>query len=141
MYVGLGEIPCSPLAGFFIHFLYVVSLSSGPDFRCFCQFVWMHFFLLCTVRFWVPSYDGVLPAVCVLISQFCCATGGYVFGECGSMNLLVWNPLWYWCYAGGGIIPLLLVVLHVSDFLLFALLLCFRGQIVVLYKNKSSWIA
>jgi hypothetical protein len=29
----------------------------------------------------------------------------------------------------------------VSDFLLFALLLCFRGQIVVLYKNKSSWIA
>jgi hypothetical protein len=84
MYVGSGEIPCISLTGFSsIHCLRVVSLSSGHDFRCFCRFVWLHFFLLSTVRFWVPSYDDVLPTAWVLISQFCCATDGYVFGECG----------------------------------------------------------
>jgi hypothetical protein len=80
VYVGLGEIPCSPLAGFYcIHCLCVVSLSSGHDFRCFCQFIWLHFFLLSTVLFWVPSYDHVLPAVWVLISHFCSAAHGYFF--------------------------------------------------------------
>jgi hypothetical protein len=93
MSVGLGEIPCSPLAGFYsIHCLSVASLSSGHDFRCFCQFVWSHFFLLSTLRFWVPSYKGVSPAVWMLIYQFCCATDGYVFADCGSVDLLFGIP-------------------------------------------------
>jgi hypothetical protein len=40
----------------------------------------------------------VLLSTCVGVLYFT-----YVFGECGSVNLLVWNSLWYWCYAGGGI--------------------------------------
>jgi hypothetical protein len=93
-YVGLGEIPCSPLASFSIHCLYVVSLSSGLDFCCFCRFIWLHFFLLSIVRFWAPSYDGVLPAVWVLVSQFLLCYGWVpVCSECKGVSVTLRNVI------------------------------------------------
>jgi hypothetical protein len=93
VYVGLGEIPCSPLAGIYcIHCLCVVSLSSVHDFRCFCRFVWLHFFLhlLYSSGFPVPMVSFLLcgswsPSFVVLWM-------GTFFADCESVDLLFGIP-------------------------------------------------
>jgi hypothetical protein len=79
-----------------IHCLCVVSLSSGHDSRCICRSVWRAYIvaICCTLL-------GFQLRCCVacgvlLLSQFRCATDGYVLADCGSATLLVWYSPWYW---------------------------------------------